>query len=131
MFWDNFYNACLEKGIKPNPLAKELDIASGSMTTWKKGGIPNGETLIKLADYLDVSVDYLLDRTDQPNGYNNNQINNSNNVAFGENSSVNINNGEIEKEICSILNTLNLRERSELLTMIYQFSDKCKNKETL
>ncbi|MCM1508260.1 MAG: helix-turn-helix domain-containing protein [Ruminococcus flavefaciens] len=64
MFWDNFYYACLQKGTKPNPLAKELQIASGSMTSWKNGKLPNGETLLKIANYLDVSVDYLLGRTD-------------------------------------------------------------------
>ena len=67
MFWDNFYNACISRGIKPNPLAKELNIASGSMTSWKNGKIPNGETLLKISEYLGVSVDYLLGRTDKPN----------------------------------------------------------------
>lgn len=69
MFWDNFYNACVQKGTKPNPLAKELNLASGSMTTWKNGKIPNGETLLKLANHLNVSVDYLLGRVREPNGY--------------------------------------------------------------
>lgn len=66
MFWDNFYNACISRGIKPNPLAKELNIASGSMTSWKNGKIPNGETLLKISEYLGVSVDYLLGRTNTP-----------------------------------------------------------------
>ena len=66
MFWDNFYNACISRGIKPNPLAKELNIASGSMTSWKNGKIPNGETLLKISEYLGVSVDYLLGRVDEP-----------------------------------------------------------------
>ncbi len=66
MFWDRFYSQCLKKEIKPNPLAKELGISSGVITKWKNGGIPNGETLNKIADYLDCSVDYLLGRTDNP-----------------------------------------------------------------
>lgn len=66
MFWDRFYSQCLKKEIKPNPLAKELGISSGVITKWKNGGIPNGETLNKIADYLDCSVDYLLGRTDIP-----------------------------------------------------------------
>ena len=71
MFWDNFYQACLRKGTKPNPLAKELQIASGSMTAWKGGKLPNGETLLKIADYLGVSVDYLLGRTEEQNSNQN------------------------------------------------------------
>lgn len=66
MFWDIFYNECLKKGTKPNPVAKELHIASSTVTSWKNGSIPNGETLIKIADYLDCSVDYLLGRSDNP-----------------------------------------------------------------
>ena len=32
----------------------------------KKGQIPSIEKLIKIADYLDVSIDYLVGRTDKP-----------------------------------------------------------------
>lgn len=66
MFWERFYELCLKNGTKPNPLAKEIGISSGVITKWKSGGIPNGEMLIKIADYLDCSVDYLLGRTDNP-----------------------------------------------------------------
>lgn len=66
MFWERFYSLCLNKQIKPNPLAKKLGISSGIITKWKDGGIPNGETLIKIADYFNCSVDYLLGRTNIP-----------------------------------------------------------------
>ena len=66
MFWNRFYELCLKKGTKPNPLAKELGISSGVITKWKSGGTPGGEMLSKIADYLDCSVDYLLGRTDNP-----------------------------------------------------------------
>lgn len=67
MFWKRFYNLCLEKGTKPNPVGKEIGISSGIITKWKnESTLPNGETLIKIADYLGCSVDYLLGRTDNP-----------------------------------------------------------------
>ena len=67
LFWKRFYQMCMLRGTKPNPLAKEIGISSGIVTKWKTvGGLPNGETLIKIADYLDCSVDYLLGRTDNP-----------------------------------------------------------------
>lgn len=65
MFWDNFYNAYLAKGIKPSAVVQNLGLSGGSVTTWKKRP-PNAETLLVLADYLDVSVDYLLGRTEIP-----------------------------------------------------------------
>ena len=63
MFWERFYNLCLEKDTKPNPVAKKIGISSGIVTKWKnEDTLPNGETLLKIADYFDVSVDYLLGR---------------------------------------------------------------------
>ncbi|MCM1233808.1 MAG: helix-turn-helix transcriptional regulator [Ruminococcus flavefaciens] len=61
MFWDNFYNACLAKNIKPSAVVQKLGLSGGSVTTWKKRP-PSAETLLTLADALDVSVDYLLGR---------------------------------------------------------------------
>lgn len=64
MFWEKFEHLSEVKGIKSHVILKELEISSGSANNWKKDTIPNGETLTKIADYFDVSVDYLLGRTD-------------------------------------------------------------------
>ena len=69
MFWENFYKRCIEQGTKPNPLAKSVGISSAVVTKWKNGSFPNGESLLKLAEALDCSVDYLLGRTDNPSGF--------------------------------------------------------------
>lgn len=66
MFWKNFIKLCNEHGTKPNPVAQELGIASGSITKWKNGAIPRDTTLQKLADYFGVSVDYLLGKDASP-----------------------------------------------------------------
>ena len=67
VFWERFYNICSLRKTKPNPVAKQINISSGIVTKWKNTGtLPNGETLIKLADALDCSVDYLLGRSDIP-----------------------------------------------------------------
>lgn len=60
MFWDQFIKLCDEHDIKPNPLAKELGISSGILTRWKSGSLPNTDTLIKISNYFDVSIDYLI-----------------------------------------------------------------------
>lgn len=67
MFWQTFSELCNKSGIKPNPLGKILGISSGSLTNWKNGSLPNGETLLQIADYFHVSVDYLLGRDVQSN----------------------------------------------------------------
>ena len=60
MFWDNFVVLCNENDTKPNPVAKQLGLSSGSVTSWKNGKVPHHSTLIKIADYFGVTVDYLL-----------------------------------------------------------------------
>ena len=60
MFWERFYTLCLRNGKRPNPVGKEIGLSSGIISKWKNGGIPNGETLMKLARYFNVSTDYLL-----------------------------------------------------------------------
>ena len=60
MFWERFYGLCMRVGKKPNPVGKEIGLSSGIISKWKAGGIPNGETLMKLSRYFNVSIDYLL-----------------------------------------------------------------------
>ena len=60
MFWETFLGLCNQNSTKPNPVAKELGISSGSVTSWKNGKVPHHSTLLKIADYFGVSVDYLL-----------------------------------------------------------------------
>lgn len=66
VFFDILQNRCTEKGIKVTPLLLNLGLSKGNISKWKNGTLPNGEILIKIADYLDCSVDYLLGRTDNP-----------------------------------------------------------------
>lgn len=65
MFWEIFLTLCEQHNIKPNPLAKQLGISSGAVTSWKNGKVPHHSTLIKIANYFGVSVDYLLGKTDE------------------------------------------------------------------
>lgn len=70
MFWDRFYSLCIEKETKPNTVAREIGVSNAICTKWKKTGvIPNGETLEKIADRLDCSIDYLLGRTENPTSH--------------------------------------------------------------
>lgn len=60
MFYDNFCKLCKGKNLKPTNVALEIGVSRATATKWKNGSIPSGDSLIKLADYFDVSVDYLL-----------------------------------------------------------------------
>ena len=60
MFWENYMTLCTRNNESPNAVAKKLSISSGSVTFWKKGKVPHHSTLLKIANYFNVSVDYLL-----------------------------------------------------------------------
>lgn len=60
MFWDIYIRLCQSKGKSANAVARELSIASGTVTEWKRGRTPQNATLKRIADYFGVSVEYLL-----------------------------------------------------------------------
>lgn len=50
-----------EQGIKRSTMLADLDIPSSTFSTWKKkGSDPDLKSVIKLANYLGVSMDYML-----------------------------------------------------------------------
>lgn len=55
---------CLEKGISVNKLESDLGVGLSSIQKWKSTYSPSVDKIIKVATYFDVSVDYLLGRTD-------------------------------------------------------------------
>lgn len=67
MFTDIFVEILQSKKITAYKVAKETGISQGLMNEYKNGvKLPSLDNLIKIADYLDCSVDYLLGRTDKP-----------------------------------------------------------------
>lgn len=60
MFYDRFKDLCKERGVSPAAVTRELGLNNSSSTAWKRGSIPKSDTLKKLADYFEVSTDYLL-----------------------------------------------------------------------
>lgn len=57
----------LQHGISQLKLAMDLNMNQNSISRYENGAREaDYATLIKFADYFDVSVDYLLERTDNP-----------------------------------------------------------------
>lgn len=63
-FYSRLLSLCQSNDIKITSLLTELGLSKGNLTNWKKGTIPNGDVLIKIAQYFKVSVDYLLGQTE-------------------------------------------------------------------
>ena len=110
-----------ETGKKRQETADALGISRASLEYYEKGKRkPDIEILAKFADYYGVSADYLLGRTPCPDinisGNTQNNVNGDNNISVG-------NNDELASELSALLKSLNLRKRTELMTMIYKFVD--------
>ena len=57
-----------QKGISQLKLAMELNTNQNTISRYETGEREPGiAELIKIADFFNVSVDYLLERTDNPN----------------------------------------------------------------
>lgn len=56
-----------EKNITQIRLSIAAEVSQETISAYESGkALPSAETLIKIADFLDVSIDYLLERTDNP-----------------------------------------------------------------
>lgn len=60
MFYENVKRLCYQHGISLRKMAEEIGINTGTITAWKNGRMPRGETVKKVADYFGVTTDYLL-----------------------------------------------------------------------
>lgn len=55
-----------QKGMKQKDLAKILNVTQAALSSWENGHYdPNNDALMALADFFDVSVDYLVGRSDK------------------------------------------------------------------
>lgn len=67
MQFKNLRNIREDRDLKQKDLAKVLNVSQNTYSQYETGIISiTAELLIKLADFYNVSVDYLLDRTDNP-----------------------------------------------------------------
>ncbi|MGP4038366.1 helix-turn-helix domain-containing protein [Gracilibacillus sp. D59] len=66
--FDRVKKLCEEQKISIVELEEKVGFGRNSMYSWKKNK-PSAEKLERVADYFDVSVDYLLGRTDKKRYY--------------------------------------------------------------
>lgn len=68
--YEIFEKLLKEHGLTAYKLAKETGVTTATLTSWKQGKyIPKTEKLQKIADYFDVSVDYLTGKSEFRNSY--------------------------------------------------------------
>lgn len=68
MIFNNLKSLRIDNDIKQKDIAKVLNVSQNTYSQYETGVISlTAEVLIKLSDFYNVSIDYLLDRTDNPN----------------------------------------------------------------
>lgn len=60
MNYESFKIKCEEKGYSPSRLLTELGLSKGNVTKWRNGINPSSDTLIKLSEKLECSVEDLI-----------------------------------------------------------------------
>jgi transcriptional regulator with XRE-family HTH domain len=59
--YERFQELCRQKGISISQACKEIGIKPSAATNWKtRGGTATVETCQKIADYFQVSIDYIM-----------------------------------------------------------------------
>lgn len=67
IFIDRIEKLLIDTDTSKKTMLNDLSLSINTFSNWKnRGTIPSGETLEMIADYFDVSVDYLLGKTDDP-----------------------------------------------------------------
>lgn len=155
MFYDNLKAVCDAQGLKVTPIVAECGGAKGSISNWKKGATPNSDIVVKLAVRLNVSTDTLLFGKERVSAINlqnshigtvgavgqniNGTFNLGNdNVSYEYNSITEPNsieednsteNDEMSEELLRIFKALPLKERTKIMTKVYEIEDECSKKK--
>ena len=63
-FVDRITDLLKRKGVSAAQMSRELDFSNAIFTQWKKNNtLPSTEKLLKLSDYFEVSLEYLVGRS--------------------------------------------------------------------
>ncbi len=96
-----------EKGLTQRQLADKFGISGGNVCDYEKGRIePSISRMIEFADFFEVSLDYLLGRSD-----------------FVGNVSVNVSPNNVEQEVLNALKCLSNEEQQRVLGYVNALRD--------
>ena len=64
MFKKIFIKLCNARGVAPTAVCNDIGLSAATFSCWTDESVPRKTTLYKLANYFNVSVDYLLGKED-------------------------------------------------------------------
>ncbi|MBQ7547242.1 MAG: helix-turn-helix transcriptional regulator [Clostridia bacterium] len=60
MFYERLQVLCHERKLSVSAALQIMGVSSGNITHWRKGRLPKGKTLRRMAQFFDVPVDFLI-----------------------------------------------------------------------
>ncbi|MGN0635299.1 MAG: helix-turn-helix domain-containing protein [Acutalibacteraceae bacterium] len=63
LFYEKFQELCHEKGLSMSAAVGIMGISKGNLSYWRKGRLPKGDVLRRIARFFDVPVDTLVARS--------------------------------------------------------------------
>ena len=111
------------RNIVPSKMMKELGFSNGLFSQWKSGlQKPSADKIFKIAEYLSVSTDYLLERTDNPDINTNIRTGDVSGVNINGNTNTSVNIGSSKEqditELVEMVQDLPLVKRAKVITYI-------------
>ena len=60
MFYERLQELCQKRNTSVSRMLQDLEFSTGNTGNWKKGQLPKGDVLAKIAEYLETSIDYIV-----------------------------------------------------------------------
>lgn len=124
---------CSRNGMNITEMCREAGVARSNLTDLKMGrtNTLSSKTLVSIANYFDVPLEYLLHGDTQSISADNNSVvlsntvgNNNVNTPVAQNPEMQL--SEDEEELLRIYRKLNFRQKHEIISRIYQYADRNK-----
>jgi transcriptional regulator with XRE-family HTH domain len=101
-----------DKSLNQSDLCKALSIKDSTFSTWKaRGTDPPAKYLLRICEFLNVSVDYLLGRTDEQNSPQVN-VNSTNQLD------------ETTGELVTVFKGLKFSDKVKVMSLVAELSEK-------
>lgn len=113
--YDTINQLCKKNGISITKLCEMITNSSGNLATWKKDYM-RSDYLQKIAEYFNVSTDYLLGRTSEPNI----TVTNIENRSYSKE----------DEELLKLINGLSLVDKAKVIVLIDKLNTEKKDSET-
>jgi len=122
---NNIKKIAKDKGIVLKTMFYEIGIGENTMSNFKKS-MPKVDTLGKIADYLNVSMDYLTGRTTEPVQVMNNNHNTLNGGVLTQNYNSSMELNGLQKEMVEAMEQLPKSKQLEALQEVYKILEENK-----